>query len=446
MSKKKALTSIKSGTFSRGFALARLSVSAGAKAAGHAIGNFFGEEDQKEARFRQMLLSQVESLASELGQLKGSLMKVGQMLSVFGEHVLPPEVNAVLKSLQNQSPPLEWPAIEKALKRQLKEKLALLEVQTAPHASASLGQVHRARIIASGQQLALKVQYPGVDQSIESDVQAMKRLLSLWKLIPRGPSLDELFKEVRSMLRKEVDYRNELQETDDYRERISGDFRFVVPQTFPEFSTGRVLATSFEEGVAVDSPEVRALSQERRNGLGRAMLELYFRELFEFARVQTDPHFGNYRIRLSEKPGEVDRLVLLDFGAMREIPKAFLGPYRTMVRGSFRQDVAEVIRGSVGMGFLESTDPEELTRAFADLCMGITEPFLRNEPYDFGASDLPKRIMQRGGEIAFKFRLRPPPRELIFLDRKMAGVFTFMSVLKVKIDARSVLEPHLVDA
>ena len=427
-------------------ALARLSVSAGAKVAGHALGNLFADEAEKENRFRLMLLSQVEGLAVELGQLKGSVMKVGQMLSVFGEHVLPAEVNAVLKSLQSQSPPMEWPAIEKSLKRQLGSKLVELEVQTDAHASASLGQVHRARIRVTGQELALKVQYPGVDRAIESDVQAMKRILSLWKLIPKGPSLDDLFREVRQMLRKEVDYRNELNETDAYRTRVASDPRFVVPRTFPEFSTGRVLATSFEEGVAIDSPEVKRLSQERRDALGRAMLELYFRELFEFSQVQTDPHFGNYRIRLANpsEGSEADRLVLLDFGAMREVPQSFIGPYRTMVRGAFRQDVAEVILGGMGMGFLEDGDSEDLTQYF-DLCIAITEPFLVDEPYDFGSSDLPKRVFQLAGEMAFKFRLRPPPRELIFLDRKMAGVFTFLSVLGVKINARAILAPHLTE-
>src|SRR6185437_1107551 len=143
---KDRLSRIKSGALSRGMALARASVSAGARVASHAVGNLFASEDEKPERFKDMLISQVESLSRELGQLKGSLMKVGQLLSMYGEHFLPAEANALLKSLQSQSPPLEWKAIEKVIRKQLTPaQLTTVEIDPEPMASASLGQVHRAR-------------------------------------------------------------------------------------------------------------------------------------------------------------------------------------------------------------------------------------------------------------------------------------------------------------
>jgi predicted unusual protein kinase regulating ubiquinone biosynthesis (AarF/ABC1/UbiB family) len=439
-----ALKSIKSGPLSRGLALAKVTVSAGTKAASHALGNLFGDESGKEDRLREMLTSQMDLLSRELGKLKGSVMKVGQMLSMYGEHLLPPEANQLLKSLQNQSPPLAWEAIEKQLKRQLGvEKLALLDIDREPHASASLGQVHRAVIKATGERLALKIQYPGVDQAIESDLSALRSLLTMSKLIPKGPKYDELFKEVRQMMHQEVDYSKELVATDEFRELFADDALVVVPRTYPEFSSKRVLATSFEEGVSMESAEALSLSQERRNAIGLKFLDIYFRELFMLGRLQTDPHFGNYRVRLGAD-GEPDRLVLLDFGAVRKFPKEFLTPYFAMLRAVYAHDDREVEKAAEKLGFLFGDDPEELKIAFCKLCYLFTEPFEpANQPYDWGASDLPKRVVKVASDIVWGFRLRVPPREVVFLDRKMGGVFVVLSVLKVKASARELLESYI---
>jgi predicted unusual protein kinase regulating ubiquinone biosynthesis (AarF/ABC1/UbiB family) len=210
-SKKPPLKKIRESALSRGWALARVSVAVGAKAAGHAVGSVFSSEESKAESLKELLKSQMTLLAKELGQLKGSVMKVGQMLSMYGEHFLPPEANAVLKSLQSQSPPMDWSTIEKSLKKNLGEEvLAELEIDHEPLASASLGQVHKAKQRLDGRELAIKIQYPGVDQAIEGDLKALKSILSVSKLIPRGPALDDMFKEVRQMLHQEVDYSRSL--------------------------------------------------------------------------------------------------------------------------------------------------------------------------------------------------------------------------------------------
>jgi predicted unusual protein kinase regulating ubiquinone biosynthesis (AarF/ABC1/UbiB family) len=419
-------------------------MAAGAKAAGHAVGTLFATEEDRGDRLKALLASQMELLTREMGNLKGSVMKVGQLLSMLGEHILPPEANAFLKTLQTDSPPLEWPAVERQLRRQLgPEKLALLEVDPAPFGAASLGQVHRAKVRSTGEELALKIQYPGVDESVESDLNALKRLLSVAKLLPKGADYEPLFKEVREMLHREVDYERERESTDEFRTRLSDDPAFVVPRTFPEFSSRRVLATSFEPGLALDSPEVLALSQERRNALGRAFAGLYFRELFEFRAMQTDPHFGNYRVRLGQE-GRPDQLVLYDFGAIRKIPQDFLAKYIPMVRGTYLFNRELVIEGGLKMGFLKEDDSEELLETFYYLCALFGEPFDRAfQPYDWGASDLPKRVIGAGKKMAFEFHLRAPPREVVFLDRKMGGVFITLSRLGVKADLRDLLERYL---
>ncbi len=458
---KDRLSQIKTNAFSRGIALAKVSVTVGAKAASHAMGNLFANESDKSERFKELLISQVGVLTRELGELKGSLMKVGQMLSMYGEHFLPPEANSFLKSLQSQSPPLEWKAIQKVLNQQLSdEQLSQVEIEHEPLASASLGQVHRARRKTDGRWLAMKIQYPGVDRAIEGDLKAFRSLLSLSKMIPKGPKYDDLFKEVRFMLHQEVDYARELQTTREFRENLADDSRFIIPEVIPELSTNRILTTSLEAGVPVDSPEVLQLPQERRNAIGAAVLELYFRELFLLRAVQTDPHFGNYRIRIGTG-GEPDRIVLLDFGAVRKLSKQFMEPYLKMVRGAFRRNEDEVVSGGVALGFLRADDSEELRSHFVDICYLITEPFFApNTPgvpahlfdsqgayqgaYLWGESDLPGRVARKAAQLALSSKLRSPPREIVFLDRKLGGMFIFLSVLKVRIRSREVVA-HLID-
>lgn len=442
------LNKIKEGALSRGFALARVSMSAGAKAASHAVGTLFTAEEDKPEKLKALLLSQVDLLTRELGELKGSVMKVGQMLSMYGEHFLPPEANALLKSLQSQSPPLEWAAIEKVLKRQFTpEQLALVEIEHEPLASASMGQVHLARRKSDGRLLAMKIQYPGVDQAIEGDLKALRSMLSMAKLMPKGPKYDELFKEVRTMLHQEVDYTRELALTEEFRAALRDDPRYVIPETVPELSTKRVITTTFEAGVPVDSPEVLGLSQERRNAIGAMALELYFRELFKLKMMQTDPHFGNYRVRLGVG-GAPDQLVLFDFGAVRKFPQTFLKPYYRMVGGAYRRDREELIAGARELGFILDGDPQALLDHFAELCFLITEPFASPAEggaaeYDWGASDLPKRVTAKAAQIVWGFKLRTPPREIVFLDRKMGGIFIFLSVLKVRLNGRELLERYI---
>lgn len=452
---KKDLKSIRSGVMSRGLSLAKLSIGASSRLAAHKLGNLISGEDASGQRLQDLLLSQVKALASELGQLKGSLMKVGQMLSMYGEHFLPPEVNSILKSLQYQSPPLQWKSIKKELVAELgTEKLSELEIEHTPLASASLGQVHLATIKETGERIALKIQYPGVAKAIDSDIRTLRGIFGMAQLIPRMPHLDELFSEVKEMLVQEIDYRKELEYTNYFREAFKDDKRLVVPKTYPKYSTSKVLATSYEEGFAIDSPEVAALSQERRNNLGLIALEVYYQELFKLGRVQTDPHLGNYKIRIQKVPGSLsrsdashsdDKLILLDFGALRTFDERWLKNYRAMVRASLVKDRVALQKAAEELGFSQPDDDERLKEIFADFCFTMTEPVTLGQDYDYKATDLPKRLTKMVGHLISNFKLRAPPREVVFLDRKTGGVFIFLSVLRAKLNSRALLDSYLTE-
>ncbi len=465
---------IKSSPFSRGLALAKVSLSAGAKIASHQVSTLFASEERKTKHFNQMVSDQMSLVSEELGQLKGSLMKVGQLLSTYGEHFLPAEANQFLKSLQNQSPPLDWSEIVKSLQSELgAEKLAELEIEPTAIGAASLGQVHKARIRKTGELLALKVQYPGVDKAVNGDLKALKSILSMTQwLSPKDDKTqqknryDQLFQEVRLMLQQEVNYQQEQALTEEFHQLLQDDTRFVVPKTYPRYSTQRVLATSFEEGLSIDSPEILALSQSRRNQLAQSFLALYFKELFQFQAMQTDPHFGNYRIRLAQPKGQreecQDQIVLLDFGAVKKIPELYLRAYHKMIQGSYLRDEALLIEGAQGLHYLTPGDSAEQNDTFIHLCYLITEPFfipgtpgvppqLFNSQghYRWGESDLPKRVALTGPALFKQFRTRTPPQESTFLDRKLAGVFVFLARLKAEIPSREILmeaDQHFVRA
>lgn len=438
---KKKIKNLRTGAFTRGFSLAKLGMQIGAKAAERAVGDLFSDEAAKALRKKAERVGQMAMIAKELGELKGSLMKAGQMLSVYGEFFLPPEANQLLKTLQSDSPPVEWPEMQKVLARQLgKEKLALLEIEEEALAAASMGQVHRARIKKTGEEIVLKIQYPGVDKAIDGDLKALRRVLGLMEWLPKLPATDTLFDEVRSMLRQELDYEIEREQLEFFREKLAGDTRYVLPKSLPEFSAKRVLAMSYEPGVSIDGPEVAALSAKRRNELAKNALELYFRELYVWHRVQTDPHFGNFRARLSPQG---DQIVLYDFGATREVPPVFLDSYRRMLRGLFFKNREAFELAAQNLGVLESSDPQELKDLFYELCSVIVSPFDEDAEYDWKQNDLPSRVTKITWEIFRRFPLRSPPREVVFLDRKMGGMFTFMAVLGAKFNARRVLAPYM---
>ncbi len=451
---------LKTSPWERNVALTRMGVAAGAKIAAHEFANLFRGRASKHASDHQFYAEQARHLAAELGRLKGSVMKVGQMLSLYGQYFLTPEAVEVLASLHDDTPPVEWKSLEPVLKRGLGRAMGELDIDREPLASASLGPVHRARRKADGFELVLKVQYPGVADAIESDIRTLSRLIAMTRVAPRGLNLDPVYLEVREMLHREVDYASEIEHTRRFGELLKGDARYVVPQVLQRYCSDQVLALSYEPGLSVRDPAVRALPQGRRNALALAALELFLRELFEWGMVQTDPHFGNYKIRIGgQTPNSMDpqpavndrgissltrnsdRIVLLDFGATRLFGCGFVQSYREIVRGAMARDRAAVLRGAEGIGAMPAGFPEAVHTAFVELCELIVEPF--QGAYDWAASDLPRRVGEKIARNALTRFFRIPPREIVFLHRRLAGVFFLAAALGAKGDVRQVLMRHL---
>lgn len=453
----RALRRIRTGGLERRLSLTRSGLVAGTRYMASRAGSLFAPPAEREARRREALGEQARYLVEELGKLKGSVVKIGQMMAVYGEHFLPPELTEALHTLEDRSSALAWPVVRRELLQEFgRARLAELDIDPVPIAAASLGQVHLARRRADDLAICLKVQYPGVADSIDTDIDAVAALLRLGRLAGSDPGA--WLEDVRAMLHREVDYRLEARKTSACGRRLRNDRRFVVPSVLPEHSGARVIATSFEHGFGVGSPDVEALPPARRNALGRAFLELFLREVFEWRELQTDPNFGNYRIRPAADGRGRDRIVLLDFGAVREFPDSFIEPLREMIRGAYHGDIEQVIRGSLALGFVEADYPEEVQRSFAEVCAGVIEPLVARRgsvpaaaigpggQYSWRGSDLPTRIARRAAKAAFSRHFRVPPGEFLFLNRKLIGVYTFIAMLDAEFDGADLMERYLGSA
>ncbi|SFR73938.1 Predicted unusual protein kinase regulating ubiquinone biosynthesis, AarF/ABC1/UbiB family [Marinobacter daqiaonensis] len=455
----KTVSRIRTGSFERRLSMTRAGLFAGTRVASHMATNWLTSADQREERHKAMLSKQARFLVEELGQLKGSVVKIGQIMALYGEHFLPEEVTEALHTLEDQTSALEWQAVEKVLKEELgADRLQELDVDPEPIGAASLGQVHRARRRSDDLELVLKVQYPGVAKAVDSDLDAVAQMLRVARLVSFGPEFNDWLEEVRMMMHREVDYALEAATTEKFRTLLADDPRFVVPHVLMEYSTEHIIAQTYEHGHPVGSPAVRALSVDRRSRLGEAALELFFRELFEWGEIQTDPNFGNYRIRLAGEPGadpDNDQIVLLDFGAVQSYSDEFLSPVIQMIRASYEQDEEGVIEGGIALNFMQRDWPDEVLSKFAQVCMSVLEPlapannswpdYAVNDKgqYRWKESDLPSRVAREAARSAVSRYFKVPPKEFVFLNRKLIGVYTFIAVLRAEFNGETLLRKFL---
>ena len=420
----KAIKKIKSGLLSRQFSLAKFALKAGPEIL------FSGESELKD-KLKQGLEKHLDQIVSELGIMKGSLMKAGQMLSLYSGGFLSPEAQKILKVLENQTNFLDWMAIRKQIPEAWQKEL---EINSTPLAAASLGQVHLATPRNGDETFAMKVQYDGVRKAIDNDLRSLRWLLRALGILPKELDLDDVFLEIREMLLQETDYRLEKMTLETYAKFLNGHPDYVIPRVIEKYSNEKIISTSFLKGVSPRSPEVKALPQEVRNRLGEEFLRLLFLEIFHWGYVQTDPHFGNYLIvDIDTHP----RWGLLDFGAIKEPPTEFLRTYKQLVIACATLDRDRYFESLNTMGYLSSkkSSNDELLWEYASHFAG---PF--QGTYDWGASDLPDKVFKYFPRLIREISVGNPPRHAIFIDRKIGGVFFMLKELEVKIDGKKILE------
>lgn len=454
--KKKTLDKIYTGKWQRQWALTKAGVQASGTAAGKMCGNVFLAKEKRQQRNKQVLSEQAQFLAQELGKLKGSVVKIGQMMALYGEHVLPQEVTEAMRSLEENTQSLSWKSIEPVIKEQLGHYYEEFDIEQDAIGAASLAQVHKAWHKPSEKFLCLKVQYPGVKDAIDSDLDAVLRLLRVSRLVRFNDRLEDWVAEIRHLLHREVDYLLEARMTQGFADKLKNNRRFVVPSIYSAMCTESLLVESFEEGFPVTDERVKAISLKRRNTLAKDFLELFFREVFEWKTLQTDPNFGNYRVQLDEQ-GK-DKIVLLDFGAVIEYDDSFIKPVTTMIKGAILGDSAMVRSGSVALDMMQESYPDDVHSDFSELCFLLVEPFVFKEQgltstgspyvnesggYRWAHSYLPRRAAKHAAKSALSKYFAVPPKEFTLLTRKLLGVYSFISALDAEFSADDLVKRYI---
>lgn len=370
-------------------------------------------------------------VADQLSHLRGAAMKLGQMISMDAGDVLPPELQSILARLRNQA--YRMPATQ--LDRVLREEWGadwrrkFRHFEASPIAAASIGQVHRATL-PDGRRLAIKVQYPGVAESIGADVDNVATLLRMSGVLPSSIDLKPLLTEAKRQLAEEADYVREGEQMRLYGDRLSGDARYVVPTLEPALTTRRVLAMDFVDGRPVE--EMADASQAVRDRMMTALVTLVLRELFDFGVMQTDPNFANYRWQ-----PDADALVLLDFGATRPVPADTADAYRRLIAAGLARDRDAIRDIAVETGFVGTQAATAHRPALDRIIAAIDTALNRDGPFDFGDRDFVPVVREEAkAMIADRATWHVPDVETLFVQRKISGTALLAARLKARVDVR----------
>ena len=441
---------------SRGLGLGLAGLRAGGALAADSLLQKARRQSAGESAFAQR---EAERFVTELGRLKGSYVKIGQMMALLGEHFLPAALLNALRNLHDATEPLPFKDLEPSLGRLLIR--GELDIEREPLAAASLSQVHRARVKTAGDELVLKVQYPGLAATIDSDFDAVVSMLKMARWISASRELDVWLETLREQLHLEVNYEREAGATETMARHLESwqpaQCKLVIPRVYTEFSDTAVLALSFESGVSVDHPSLQRLSLERRNNMASAMLELFFKELYHWGVMQTDPNLGNYLVRPAHRgSAEEDALILLDFGSTVAFPERFLTALGATIAAGQRQNRSDLIRALIDLGCLKPSSHPEARETFADFCMQLLEPLRppadlppayvnAKGQYDWARSDLMNRVARMAARSVKNKHFATPTKEFAVIARKLTGVFTFICLLRPQFNGFDIAERYVTE-
>ncbi|MEP9401234.1 AarF/ABC1/UbiB kinase family protein [Sphingomonas sp. VNH70] len=371
-------------------------------------------------------------VADRLSHMRGAAMKLGQMISMDAGDVLPPELSTILARLRNQGyrmPPVQ---LDKVLRGEWGQdwRRRFRSFDATPIAAASIGQVHRATL-PDGRLLAIKVQYPGVRDSIDADVDNVATLLRISNLLPPTLDIAPLLGEAKRQLAEEADYRREGAQMRAYADRLRGDARFVVPELYELLTTDKVLAMDFVAGDPVET--LADAPQDRRDAVMSALIELVLREIFDFGVMQTDPNFANYRWQ-----PDSGALVLLDFGATRAVPEPTAAAYRALIEAGLASDRDRIRETAIATGFLGAAAVAAHRPAVDRIIAAIDDTMRRPGPFDFGDRAFAPVVRDEARAlVADRATWHVPDVETLFVQRKVSGTALLGARLKARVDIRA---------
>ena len=368
-------------------------------------------------------------VADELAKLRGAAMKVGQLLSMESGDLLPPALAEILGRLRSDARAMPKTQVMDMLvaswgggwEKQFKR------FSFTPLAAASIGQVHRAQTL-DGRDLAIKIQYPGVRESIDSDVDNVAGLLRLSGLMPRAMDIAPLLRDAKRQLHDEANYLREGDYLQRYGDLLADAPQYRLPRLHADLTTASVLAMDYVRGAPIE--KLADAAQAERDRVMTLLFSLLLWEVFEFRLVQTDPNFANYRYDTSSH-----RLVLLDFGATRACKARMSIGFRRLIKAAMAADRLAMSTALMDIGYLGESTQERHRQAVLDIAGQALEPFCQEGGYDFGSSDLPARVRANGMALGMQrefFHL--PPADAMLLQRKFGGLYLLAIRLKARVN------------
>ena len=420
-------------------------INTGAKVGGNYIKYYgkrilSGEDDQD-----GLQCSNADDIYSALSNLKGGALKIAQMMSM-DQGILPKQYTEKFSQAQYSAPPLSYPLVSKTFKQFFgKSPTELFDNFTKNAvAAASIGQVHQAE--KDGKKLAVKVQYPGVADAINSDLRIVKPLVcTLFNISSR--ELDHYLEEVKGRLIEETDYELELKRSEEISAACSHLENLIFPKYFPELSSTRVLTMEWLEGEHLDQFLQTNPSQEIRNKVGQGLWDFYQFQIHELKQLHADPHPGNFLIK------EDGRIGVIDFGCVKVLGEDFYNAYFQLMEPGVSDDNAAFVSLLSELKFLLPTDSEKekayFVEIYAEMHELLARPFFQEE-FDFADKAYFEIIFSQAerfsnDKILRKANAARGPRDAIYLNRTYFGLYTLLNQLgaRVKTHIRSV-RPDLV--
>lgn len=381
--------------------------------------------------------SNAEDIYDGLKNLKGSALKVAQMLSM-DKSIMPQAYVDKFSLSQFSVPPLSAPLVRKTFKKYLGKYPEEIYDTFTPDAmnAASIGQVHKAT--KDGKDFAVKIQYPGVSESISSDLALVKpfatRMFNL-----KGKDSEKYFQEVENKLLEETDYVLELKQSLEVSEWCKAIANLRFPKYYPEFSSEKILTMEWIEGEHLS--EFTSHNDDRKKGdkLGQALWDFYMYQMHHLRQVHADPHPGNFLI------DKDDNLVAIDFGCIKQVPEAFYIPYFELARPEIIENPKLFTEKLYELEILRLDDSKEeldyFTKIFYDLLSLFTKPF-HGDFFDFSDEDFFGKIAQMGEEFSKDTQLRKMngnrgSKHFLYINRTFFGLYNLLHDLKARVDTKS---------
>ncbi|MEM6638975.1 MAG: AarF/ABC1/UbiB kinase family protein [Pseudomonadota bacterium] len=372
-----------------------------------------------------------------LGEMKGAAMKVGQILSVH-EGMLPPEVCAVLQTLQQDAPSVPFATMRAVLEQGIPNGMAAFsEFSETPLAAASIGQVYRGRL-QDGRDVAVKVQYPDIDRVVAADLKNLEKLSRAMVAMFVDIDFDPFWEELASRLLEELDYVQEAKNATRMSELYSDDPKILVPSVIPEFSGKRVLTMEYVGGINPNEACTDDYDMSLRNEWGVRQMAFVMRGLYEHRFLHADPNFGNFAFR------EDGSMVVYDHGCVTAVPDHTADGCAGVLAALLDQDMGALPDTLHALGVYDRKSGERVP-------MRVVEPIgkelmfmVRPEPYRFSStSDLYETLFRDNGRYLTELSKLELPPELTFVNRTLSGLFGNLCRLKAEARWDQVLEPFV---